>query len=428
MGTTHMRKPPRILIAGAGIGGLTAALAMLEAGFAVEVFEQAPELREIGAGLQLSANATRVLHALGLADELAAIAWVPRGKEIRLWNSGETWPLFDLGPISVEHYGFPYYMLHRADLHTVLAAAVRHREPKAIRLDARCAGFEQDSGGVRLHLAGGESVSGDALVGADGIHSDIRRALFGPDTPRFTGCMAWRGTIPVDRLPKGLLRPVGTNWVGPGGHIVHYFVRRGELVNFVGVRERADWTIESWTAAGTVDECLADFAGWHADVLTLIRNVDVPFKWALMDREPMARWGIGRVSLLGDACHPMLPFLAQGAAMAIEDAYVLAACLKARIDDVAAALTEYVDARRDRTARAVRGSAANTAIFHDPLLADCHAAARFVAENWHLDRVKARYEWLFNYDATTVHARGALTGFGNVASLGGASVRAADRS
>ncbi|MCW5773353.1 MAG: FAD-dependent monooxygenase [Rhodospirillaceae bacterium] len=395
-----MARTPRILVAGAGIGGLTAALALQARGFAVRVFEQAPALREVGAGLQLSANGTRVLHALGLADALRAIAWVPEGKEVRLWNTGETWPLFDLGGVSVARYGFPYYMVHRADLHDLLADAVRRRDPEAIRLGARADGFDQDASGVRLRLHGGDTVAGEALIGADGVHSRLRQALFGADKPAFTGCMAWRGTIPAEKLPAGLARPVGTNWVGPGGHIVHYFMRRGELFNFVGVRERSDWTIESWTTAGTVEECLADFAGWHPDIQAAIRQIETPYKWALMTREPMPRWCIGRVGLLGDACHSMLPFLAQGANMAIEDGYVLATCLAAARGDMAAGLAAYEAERKERTARTVRGSAANTSLFHSPMLAGREAAQRFVAENWHPDRIRERYEWLFTYDAT----------------------------
>jgi salicylate hydroxylase len=291
-------------------------------------------------------------------------------------------------------------MIHRADLHGVLAAAVRRRKPDAIRLGTACAGFEQDAGGVRLRLAGGETVAGDALIGADGVHSTIRQALFGADKPVFTGCMAWRGIIPANRPPAGLVRPFGTNWMGPGGHVVHYFLRRGELVNFVGIRERDDWRIESWTAAGSVEECLADFEGWHDDVRTLIRNIETPFKWALMGREPMTRWTVGRVGLLGDACHPMLPFLAQGANMAIEDGYVLADCLKAHGDDVEGALGRYETLRRERATRAVRGSAANTTLFHNPILESREAAARYLAEIWQPERIAERYEWIFAYDAT----------------------------
>lgn len=394
-----MPASPRILVAGAGIGGLTAALALLRAGFAVRVFEQAPKLAEVGAGLQISANGSRVLYALGLAEALQRIAWSPKGKEVRLWSTGETWPLFDLGAVSVERYGFPYLMMHRADLHTLLADAVRRLDPDCIRLGARCAGFVDDGDGLTLRLAGGEAIAGAALIGADGVHSAIRQALFGADKPLFTGMMAWRGIIIADRLPPNLLRPVGTNWVGPGGHVIHYFVRRGELVNFVGVRERRDWTIESWTAAGTVEECLADFKGWHDDVQTLIRHIETPFKWALMARDPLPQWSKARVGLLGDACHPMLPFLAQGANSAIEDGMVLTECLKAYRHDVPAALRAFQAARHARTMRMMAGSQANTELFHNPALADGRSAARFVAENWHPDRVRARYEWIFDYDA-----------------------------
>jgi salicylate hydroxylase len=389
-----------ILIAGAGIGGLTAALALLRAGYAVRVFEQAAKLAEVGAGVQISANGNRVLFGLGLGEVLQSLAWVPDGKEVRLWNTGETWNLFDLGAESVARYGFPYLMLHRADLHSALADAVMRLDPDCIRLGARCAGFADDGDRVRLRLANGDSAVGAALIGADGVHSVIRQALFGADKPKFTGMMAWRGVVPADRLPAGMLRPKGTNWVGPGGHVIHYFLRRGELFNFVGVRERRDWTVESWTAAGTVDECLADYAGWHPDIHAMIRGIETPFKWALMARDPMPRWSVGRVTLLGDACHPMLPFLAQGANSAIEDGMVLTNCLKAHGRDVPAALAAYEAARRERTARLQKGSAANTDLFHNPVLADGKGAGKFVTENWAPDRVKARYDWIFDYDAT----------------------------
>lgn len=391
---------PHVLIAGAGIGGLTAALALLKAGIEVDVYEQAPALGEIGAGFQVSANGTRVLYHLGLGARIEQVAWQPSGKQIRLWNTGQTWPLFDLGTESVALYGYPYLMFHRADLHRILVDAVRAEKADAIHAGCKCTGFAQDETGVALRIEGGREARGDALIGADGVHSLIRETLFGPDRPVFSGCMAWRGIIAADRLPEGRFRPVGTNWVGPGGHVVHYFVRGGALMNFVGVKERSDWQVESWTAAGSTEECLADFEGWHEDVRLQIRSIDVPYKWALMVREPMDRWTDGRVALLGDACHPMLPFLAQGANMAIEDGFELASCMTAHGDDVPAALRRYEDLRRDRTACAVRGSAANTALFHSPMLADRSRASEFVAENWRPDRIRDRYDWIYTYDAT----------------------------
>ena len=390
----------RILIAGAGIGGLTAALALLKQGFDVEVYEQASELKEVGAGLQLSANGNRALYELGVGEALRLLSCEATGKEVRLWSSGDTWKLFDLGAVSVEHYDYPYFTVYRPDLLTVLAAGVRALKADAIHLGARCNGFSQDAHGVTLHMENAQA-RGDALIGADGVHSKIRQGLFGADRPEFTGLMAWRGVIPMERLPERMRRMVGTNWVGPGGHIVHYPLRGGRLMNFVGVRERADWQVESWSVAGSVDECAGDFAGWNDDIQLMIRAIDVPYKWALMHRAPLPRWSVGRVSLLGDACHSTLPFLAQGAVMAIEDGFILARALAAH-GDVAVALERYEGARRERTTRMVEGAAANTKRFHNPELAHAEGARAYVEREWNEARVKERYEWLFTYDVTRV--------------------------
>ena len=390
----------KVLIAGGGIGGLTAALALLKRGFDVEVYEQASALKEVGAGLQLSANGNRALYELGVGDALRQLSCEATGKEIRLWNSGETWKLFDLGAVSVENYGYPYFTVYRPDLLAVLADAVRALKADAIRLGAKSIGFEQDADGVSLRLEG-SSARGDALIGADGMHSNIRQTLFGADRPEFTGLMAWRGVIPMARLPGRMRRMVGTNWVGPGGHIVHYPLHAGALMNFVGVKERADWQVESWSVRGTVEECLADFRGWNEDLEMMIRAIDEPYKWALMHRAPLDRWSVGRVSLLGDACHSTLPFLAQGAVMAIEDGFILARALAAHAD-VAQALTRYEAARRERTRRIVEGAAANTKRFHNPELAHAAGARAYVDREWTEARVKERYEWLFTYDVTAV--------------------------
>jgi salicylate hydroxylase len=395
-----MGDKPHVLIAGAGVGGLTAALALVRRGFDVDIYEQAPELAEVGAGFQISANGTRVLYALGVGDAIEAVCCEPDGKEIRIWNTGATTKLFDLGAESVARYGYPYLMFHRADMQSVLADAVRRAKPDAIHTGSKCAGFDQDEHGVTLKFENGETVRGDVLIGADGVHSAIRQGLFGADRPDFTGLMAWRGVIPAESLPTGLIRNVGTNWVGPGGHVIHYYLRRGELLNFVGIVERDDWRVESWSASGTNEECAADFDGWHEDIHTMIRNFATPFKWALMGREPLQRWSVGRVSLLGDACHSTLPFLAQGAVMAIEDGMVLARCLEA-YDDAETALTRYEQARHARTTRIVEGSAANTARFHNRTLGDPAKASGYVEAEWQPDRVRERYDWLFVYDATT---------------------------
>src|SRR2546421_960404 len=396
-----MRGKPRVLIAGGGIGGLAAALALLKLGIDVEVYEQAAQLMEVGAGVQLAANGTRVLYALGVGEELKALSCEAQGKEIRLWNTGETWKLFDLGPASIERYGVPYFTVYRPDLLDVLARAVRREKPDAIHLGAKCVGFIQEASSVTLELASGEKISGAALIGADGVHSRIRQALFGADKPQFTGVIAWRGIVPMERLPRHMARMIGSNWVGPGGHIVHYPLRAGKLMNFVGALERSDWQIESWSARGTNAELVADFRGWHEDIQAFIRQIETPYKWALMVRPPLDRWSIGRVSLLGDAAHSMLPFLAQGAVMAIEDAFVLARCLKA-YDDVERALAHYENARLARTRRTVEGSAGNIYRFHNPVLADPVEARKFIDREWAGQRIADRYDWLFDYDATTV--------------------------
>ena len=392
----------RVLIAGGGIGGLAAALALARKGCEVEVYEQAEALKEVGAGLQLSPNGTRVLYALGVGEALKALSCEAEGKEIRIWNTGERWKLFDLGKVALERYGFPYFTVYRPDLLAVLEQAVRRARPGAIRLNAKAAGVSQDGDQVRLHLEDGRSATGDVLVGADGVHSRVRQALFGADQPKFTGIIAWRGVIPMEKLPPHMVRMVGTNWVGPGGHVVHYPLRGGSVMNFVYALERSDWQIESWSARGTNEELVRDVEGWHEDVQTLVRHIPVPFKWALMVRPPMERWSVGRATLLGDACHSMLPFLGQGANSALEDGFILARALTELDGDLASRLLRYENARRSRTRRAVEGSADNIHRFHNKALADPVSAREHVNREWAGQPIADRYEWIFRYDATTV--------------------------
>ncbi len=270
----------KVAIIGGGIGGLAAALALVRRGIDVSVYEQAGELRELGAGVQISANGTRVLHALGLKEALEKVQVLPAGKAIRLWNTGQAWKLFDLGTESVERYGFPYITIHRGDLHLVIAEALEQAKPGAIHLGRKCIGLAQKPDRVALQFETGASAQAEIVIGADGVHSVVREHLFGAAKPEFCGITAWRGVIPMERVPPSISCTIGTNWVGPGGHVIHYPLRAGTLLNFVGMGERGDWAVEGWNVRGTTEEVLNDFRGWHPDVHALIRNVDVPYKWA----------------------------------------------------------------------------------------------------------------------------------------------------
>ena len=396
-----MRSNSSVAVCGAGLGGLTAALALAQRGFDVTVFEQAEQLSEVGAGLQLSANAVRVLSSLGLEEQLEALASEPEGKQIRVWNTGKTYKLFDLGPVSRERYGFPYLMMHRADLHTVLHDALVEHGSSRLQLGKRLMSFTETRDHVELSFADGSSELADVLIGADGVHSVVRNQLFGDSAPQFSGCVAWRGVVPARSLPERLRDPVGTNWIGPHGHVIQYLLRGGELMNFVGIVERDDWSVESWNTPGTTEECLADFPGWNDDVLALIRAIDTPMKWALKLRSTMPTWSSARTTLLGDACHPTLPFLAQGACMAIEDGLVLARALAAH-DEAAAAFEGYESARLPRTTSVVERSAANAGRFHNPALSEPGRAEAYMSDEWSEAKVAARYEWLFDYDAVEV--------------------------
>ena len=321
---------PHVLIAGAGLGGLAAAAALLQRGFDVDVYEQAPELKEIGAGVQISANGTRVLFELGLEEPVRNWGVRAVDKEIRLWNTGQTWSLFNRASDTIgERYGVPMFLLHRGDLHKALVDAVRAIKPNSIHVGHRCAGFEQDAEGVALKFEDGTSANGDVLVGADGLHSQIRRQLFGAAVPRFTGQVVWRGLVPMDSLPEYQRRMVATNWIGPSAHVTCDPVRRGELFIVVGQVDRTNWQTESWIEEGTHAECLADFQGWHPEVQSMLENTTTLYLWGLFLRDPLEHWSKGRVTLLGDACHAMLPYLGQGANSALEDGFVLARSIAA---------------------------------------------------------------------------------------------------
>lgn len=396
-----MRAKLHVLIAGAGMGGLALALGLLRRGYRVSLFEKVVDLKEIGAGFMCSPNGTRVLYALGLREEIDRIEVRIADRDVRLWNTGEAWHLPGHGAGSEQRYGAPFIVLHRGDLHAVLLAAVRRLHPDAVQVGSPVAGLRQDSDRVFARLEDGREIEGDLLIGADGVHSAVRKCLFGADSPQFTGEIAWRGLIPVERLPERMRRHVTSNWIGPRGSVTMYPVHRGELLNFVGLVERDDWRVESWIEQGSHDECLRDFRGWHEDIHFLIRRVEQPFKFALFLREPLARWSVGRVSLLGDACHATTPYLGQGLNMALEDGVVLARCLE-HFADPAAALARYESLRRERTAEIVRQSSEQSRRIHDPVLGDPASARAYVEQNWAADKVKERYDWIFDYHAEGV--------------------------
>lgn len=391
----------KVLIAGGGIGGMATAIALLQRGVDVEIFEQAREVREFGAGIQISPNGNRALASLGVFDTLHKLANPSDAKEIRLWNTGKTWPLFNLGDAAVKKYGYPYMTVFRPDLLRVLADEVQRLKPGAVHLDARCMGVTQTADGVELELADGRRATGDVLVGADGVYSKVRPALFGDDPTLFSGMIAWRTLIPMEALPDRFRRNIAVNWVGPGGHIVHYPIHSGTLLNFVGTLENCQWSGPPWSATASAQECIDTFATWHEDIHTMLAQAPSVTKWAMCTRPFLDTWVSGRAVLLGDACHATLPFLAQGAVHTIEDGVVLARCLAAHTD-VHTALKRFDEIRRPRTYAMVNGSADNTLRFHNPALADVDTAEEFISREWQSDAIAKRYDWLFTYDVDNI--------------------------
>ncbi len=389
----------QVIVVGAGLGGLASALALARAGIHATVVEQAAAFGEAGAGIQLSPNATRALFALGLEDAVRAVAAEPEAAEVRDHRSRRILLRNPLGTAAAARWGASYWQVHRADLHALLLAAVEKEGRTRFRLAARVQAI--DGGGVTL--GDGTRLVGDAVIGCDGVRSVVRQALWGEGEARFTGQVAWRGVVPADRLQPGLIQPVAAVWTGQGRHFVHYPVRGGALVNFIAVTQEKDWRVESWSEPGDRSLLAVQFADWPPSVRALIAETETPLRWALFDRPPLARWSKGNATLLGDAAHPMLPFLAQGAAMAMEDAVVLARCLEDKAGEgegIDRALARYEHARRARTAKVQGWSRRNAALFHLPAAA---AAAAFGAAGM-VDRIKpgggaARFDWLYGYDA-----------------------------
>ena len=378
---------------GGGIGGLTAAVALRRAGFEVDVYEQAPELTQIGGGINMGPNAARILYRLGLGAGLDRDGVRPLTSHQRRWQDGRTLQRAALNPLCEKLYGAPHITIHRADLLAAIAAGF---PAERVHLGHRLVGLEDRGDGAEARFENGARVKADVLVGADGIHSAVRAALFGDEEPRFAGCVAYRGLVPAERIADLGLERGSQSWVGPGAHLVHYFVSGGRLLNFVGWTEHDTWNREDWTDRATVERALAAFEGWHPQVRQIIAAAETCFIWALFDRDPLQHWSVGHTTLLGDACHPMYPFMGQGAAQAIEDGAALAACLAAGAGDTAAALRRYEGLRLPRVTRLQQMSRANKYRYH--MLDGPEQQARDAEWARAADRAPEALRWLFAYD------------------------------
>ncbi len=393
-----MASPPTVFIAGAGIGGLTAALAIAQRGLQVVVFDQADRLQEVGAGIQLSPNASRVLIALGLGEQLQRHVVAPEELRIMDAKTARVLARAPLGAVAARRYGAPYWVIHRGDLQAVLVEAVRAHAGISLRLGTRVDDFALADEGVTLCAPSPHAFAqrGIALVAADGLWSSLRPRLGHRDEPRFARHTAWRALVAADAVMPDLLAPVVSLWFGGEAHLVHYPVKGASLVNVVAI-VREDWREPGWNAPGERADILARYpAGiWPAAVRTILAAPAHWHKWALCDRAPLAHWGKGAVTLLGDAAHPMLPYLAQGAAMAIEDAAVLAQRLGETPDDAAGAMRRYERQRHARTARTQRAARRNGTIYHlrgAPALARTLALLAIGGP-----RLLARHDWLYGW-------------------------------
>jgi salicylate hydroxylase len=341
----------RVAIVGGGLGGLAAALLLYNVGIEAAVYEQAPKLHDVGAGIVVPPNMVRVIRRLGLDSRLPDFAvQLETAWEFRRWQDGKVLFAQPMGEECRRLYDAHCYVAHRADLRAMLQQALPAR---LLRLDHRCVSVNQAANEIKLGFVKSSGVevqvSADVVVGADGIHSLVREAIAPQVEPRFSELCAFRCLVPAKDAPEMALRPVQTLWLGPGRHFVHYPIRGGQLINIVAIAPAGDWRTESWTEDGRISDLIHEFEGWDKRLHQLMHAATETKRWALFDRAPLACWTQGGIALLGDAAHAMLPFFAQGAAQAIEDALALACCLRsAERDSVKAALQQYEEIRRPR--------------------------------------------------------------------------------
>jgi len=339
-----------ILISGGGIGGLITGYALARQGFPVRLFEQSPEFREVGAGIQLGPNIFRVLEKIGLKDAVLADAHRPPAQEMRDALTGKLIVRIPLEEAFFQRFGEPYAVTHRADIHGTFLRACQNSNLVTLETSRRVDSFEDTGKGVTVTLEDGQKAEGRALIGCDGMWSKIRERIVGDGKPRVSGHIAYRAVLKREDVPKDLWRPEVVLWAGPRTHLVHYPLRRGELYNLVAVFH-SDHYEEGWNAEGSKDLLWQHFKGQRPEVLRMLERIETWRMWVLCDREPVKNWTLGRVTLLGDAAHPMLQYLAQGACMATEDAVLLAEKARAHPDDLPAAFNAYTQDRYLRTAR-----------------------------------------------------------------------------